>query len=108
MINFEKETLTESIKVNGGTLKKVICMEECSELIKEVSKDLRGKLDRAHLIEECGDVLICIENLKIMYGIKDEELQEAIDFKVERQKQRDREKKENEKSIERDDIQQDR
>ncbi|MBP3240080.1 MAG: hypothetical protein J6M92_05995 [Oribacterium sp.] len=89
MIDYRREDLEKSIKVDGPRKKKIICMEEMSELIKEVSKDLRGNLRRAYLIEEVSDVYICLMMLRIMLGINDDEIQKFIDYKVERQKERD-------------------
>lgn len=89
MIDYRREDLEKSIKVDGPRKKKIICMEEMSELIKEISEDLRGNLRRACLIEEVSDVYICLMMLRIMLGINDDEIQKFIDYKVERQKERD-------------------
>ena len=89
MIDYRREDLEKSIKVDGHKKKKIICMEEMSELIKEISKDLRGNLRRSCLIEEISDVYICLMMLRIMLGINDDEIQWFIDYKVERQKERD-------------------
>lgn len=90
-LDMHRNVLDDSIAINGEKIKKVICMEECSELIQAVSKDIRGKLDIDNLTEEIADVLICIEMLKIIHRIKDENIQAWIDYKVDRQQQRDRE-----------------
>ena len=89
MIDCRAEDLKKTIKVDGHKKKKIICMEEMSELIKEISKDLRGNLRRSCLIEEISDVYICLMMLRIMLGINDDEIQKFIDYKVERQKERD-------------------
>lgn len=89
MIDYRREDLEKSIKVDGHKKKKIICMEEMAELIKEISKDLRGDLRRAHLIEEMSDVYICLMMLRIMLNVSEEEIQGFINYKVERQKQRD-------------------
>lgn len=51
-----------------------IAKEECSELIKEVSKLTRGEGNIQNLAEEMADVSNCIEQLQIMFGITDEML----------------------------------
>lgn len=67
-----------------------IAMEECAELIQAVSKHSRYNCNetRANLIEEISDVLLCIEQLKIMAKITPEEIQKCIDTKWERTKWR--------------------
>lgn len=49
-----------------------VAIEECSELIKEVCKMMRGRGDIDNLAEEMADVLNCIDQLQIMFGITDE------------------------------------
>lgn len=73
-----------------------IHMEECAELIQAISKANRDKqpMNLLHedvyknLIEEMADVLICMEQLKEIFGITDGSIQEVIYKKAERQKQR--------------------
>lgn len=66
-------------------------MEECAELIRAVSKRLRGKPDpEDNLAEEMADVYICLGMLRDMYGITDERLESWIDRKTERQVERNR------------------
>ena len=90
MIDCRTEDLKKSIKVDGHKKKKIICMEEMSELIKEISKDLRGDLRKSRFIEEMSDVYICLMMLRIMLNISDDEIQRFIDYKVKRQKERDK------------------
>lgn len=89
-IGLRDKDLASSIKINGEQKKKIICMEEPAELIQAVSKDIRGRLDRDNMIEEMADVMICLEMLKIMHHVKDEELQKWIDYKIDRQMERDK------------------
>lgn len=65
------EVIQKTIKKNGVEMQSVVCMEECSELVQAISKELRGRGCKEHLTEEIADVQICIEMLKIMYGIRD-------------------------------------
>ena len=48
------------------------CMEEMAELTKELSKNLRGQDNAAHIAEEIADVEIMLEQLKLMFSIRDE------------------------------------
>ena len=64
------------------------CMEECSELIQAISKELRGKSDKNHLAEEMADVMICINMLQEMYEIGTSELESWICSKQQRCKER--------------------
>ena len=61
-----------------------IAMEECAELIQAISKAKRGKLDKENMAEEIADVLICMEWLKGIYGISNEEIVEWHNFKTDR------------------------
>lgn len=81
--------LSDSIKLHGMTIKKVVCAEEMSELIKEICKDLRGEVRPNNVIEEFADVYICLNMLKLMYDIKDSDIQQWVDHKTERQIKRD-------------------
>ena len=56
-------------------------MEECSELIKELSKAIRGKANGVNIAEEIADVEIMLEQIKLHFsisavvdGIKEEKL----------------------------------
>lgn len=67
------------VKKNGMNLQSMIAQEECAELIQAISKCLRTKEipamnQRENLIEEMANVMICLEQLQIMYFIDDEEL----------------------------------
>ena len=82
---------TKDQDVKRGQTQSIITMEEISEMVNElcslssqVSKDLRGKQDLIGLLEETADVLICIEYLKIIFGISDEEIAKAVTVKISR------------------------
>lgn len=61
--------LEKAIEKWGKEAQTIVAMEECAELIKEGSKMLRGQGNIDHLIEEIADVMICIEQLEIIYDI---------------------------------------
>lgn len=63
---------------------KAVCIEELSELIQEICKDLRGKENRIKIIEELADVLIISQALQDIYSISNYELLKAKEFKEHR------------------------
>lgn len=67
-----------------------ICMEECAELIQAINKHIRynNETTKEHLTEEISDVLICIEQLKILTGIDNKDIQNMVEKKWKRTKRR--------------------
>lgn len=84
IINYSKE--------NGGELlQRMGWCEELSELIKAITKEARygwNKEQKDNLIEEISDVLICIEEMQIYYGIEGETIKEIMETKIQRTKTR--------------------
>lgn len=78
----KKMILEKAITKHGFTLQHVVAMEEMSELIKEISKYLRGKDVVLSLKEEIADVLIMIEQLRMMHNISDRDIENEINFKL--------------------------
>ncbi|MBR4315184.1 MAG: hypothetical protein IKP66_09770 [Lachnospiraceae bacterium] len=74
-----------------GTLNLIITMEEFAELQQQVSKFIRGKDNHYELLEEVADAYLCLEYIKGICGITDEEVNKAINVKLDRQKQRNEE-----------------
>ena len=83
-----KDIIERSIKEYGRITQSVICMEECSELIQAVSKQIRGIGSKENLVEEMADVTICLEMLKDIYDIDDTEIGQQIQYKQDRMEQR--------------------
>lgn len=79
-----KEEIQKSNEKLGEKTKLVICMEEAAELSQAISKFYRNKPDRLNLIEEIGDMVICIESLRQMYNITEEDIIKAINVKIDR------------------------
>ena len=77
-INYHKKSKPDEILV--------IPMEEMAELMQHLSKIIRGKEvpDDIGVLEELADVQICIDNLKIHFGIDEEKFKYAMDVKFER------------------------
>lgn len=53
----------KALETYGKDNQIIVAIEELSELQKELTKYLRGKLDENHLIEEMADVYIMLEQL---------------------------------------------
>ena len=81
-MKINKDLLQKVIDKYGTTLQSTVAMEELAELIKEISKVIRGNKNADGMIEEIADVLIMIEQLKLMYNISDEEIESEISDKM--------------------------
>lgn len=69
----------QSIDHYGTQLQSIVCMEECGELIQAISKKLREHTPfTSFLAEEMADVTICLNLLKLMYGITDKEIHNRV------------------------------
>lgn len=88
-----------SIAWYGPDTQTTTCMEECAELIQAISKlkrynpeDPNNKVGRSELIEnlyeEVADVLICIDLLTEIYGLKFGDVRRMIHHKVWRMNRR--------------------
>jgi len=64
----EKEIYLKAIKTFGKNKQLVVAMEECSELIKELSKCIRDKGNIQNLAEEIADVEIMIGQLLLIFN----------------------------------------
>ena len=65
----------------------IVAIEELSELQKELCKLLRNKGKKENIIEEVADVKIMLEQIEYFFNI-DYEVEEQIDKKIERTKER--------------------
>ena len=84
MTSIDSYAVKRSIEHYGKDLQSTVCMEECAELIQAISKEKRGKSDKDHLSEEIADVLICIEMLRQIYNITEDEIYSWVINKQER------------------------
>lgn len=84
MIPVNSYVVQRSIEHYGNDVQSTVCMEECAELIQAISKEKRGKPDKSNLAEEIADVIICIEMLKQIYNITDDEIYSLVITKQER------------------------
>lgn len=55
-----------------------LCVEEFSEITKEITKYLRGKGDRDHILEELAHAQIAVRQLQTVFGVGDRELAAAV------------------------------
>lgn len=62
----------KAIATYGEQAQCIVAIEELSELQKELTKFLRGKLDQGHLGEEIADVKIMVEQLVLIFRCKEE------------------------------------
>lgn len=75
---------TNDLLGGQGNYNLVIAMEELNELGQQISKVLRGKLDKNHLIEEVADVIIALQYVKQICNISETEIDNAIQYKIKR------------------------
>ena len=77
--------LTQAVLAdNGLSHEELICLEELSELQKELTKQLRNKGNTRNLVEEMADVYICLKTIQTGMFISDREINEAITEKTDR------------------------
>lgn len=84
-VSTEQKKILQSVIIENGIVEQsLIYMEELTELGKRISKAARGKLDKENLTEEIADVYNVISQIKMFYGIKDEDIQKRLDYKINR------------------------
>lgn len=66
-----KEELYKELLTTQPQAQVVVVIEELSELQKELCKYLRGKYDWYNFLEEYVDVLIVMEQMKILFELDD-------------------------------------
>lgn len=77
-----------AIEKYGKELQTVVAIEEMSELIKELTKYLRGKASRNAIAEEVADVYIMLEQVMLMHDIRLSEVTNIMSAKLERLRKR--------------------
>ena len=82
-ITFEerKQVYDAALGKWGAKMQATVAIEEMSEVIKEITKMLRGKLDREHMAEEIADATIMLEQVCSMLNINDS-VESWMDYKV--------------------------
>lgn len=84
---WERATIEKAFKVYGKDNQKIVAIEELSELQKEISKDLRGQGNSYNMAEEIADVLIMLQQIRMIYNL-DEKIRLYISHKMERLEER--------------------
>ena len=69
---------------NGKNYQFTIAMEEMSELIKELSKNIRGENNRNEIAEEASDVFMCLKEIFCFFDIDELEIQQILHQKIEK------------------------
>lgn len=78
--------IRKSIQKYPWKLKCTIAMEEFAELQQQVSKQIRGYGDHIGFLEEIADAYICLNFLESIFDVKPEDVQKAIDVKLQRER----------------------
>lgn len=63
-----KQIYQQALETYGGQLQTFVCMEEMSELQKELCKHARGADNTAHIAEEIADVRIMLDQMELLHG----------------------------------------
>lgn len=82
------EDLVNNLKIRGEKTQIIKTCEEMSELQSALLHFCNGKDSVTHVTEEIADVLVMIEQLKIIFNIHDEELEDIMSYKILREKDR--------------------
>ena len=64
---------------------KVQAIQEFSELIQTLTKDINNQGSRENLIEEMADSKIMLEQMQLIFDVDDQDLEKIMDKKIERQ-----------------------
>ncbi len=80
----EQITILEKLVHTYGEEQINVCIEELSELIKELCKNKRGFENKESITEELADVYIMLKQMEIYYNINPLDLEQWIKFKINR------------------------
>lgn len=78
------EIYEKMIEQNGVPNQLVVAVEEYSEMIKEITKHLRGKGNKMNVIEELADIEVVNDQIMIILGITKQQVKMFKDFKLKR------------------------
>lgn len=81
MTAWETAVCKRAVDAYGKEHQLIICMEEMAELTKELTKNLRGRRNLQDTSEEVADVEIMLEQVKVIFDLK-EEVSEAKEAKL--------------------------
>ena len=83
-----EEVLYKELLSLNPTAQMIVAIEELSELQKELTKALRNKIDRVAILEEYVDVMIILEQIKILYKLNDKDINLMKKIKLDRLQER--------------------
>ena len=82
------DIITRLINKYGKPAQVMQTIEEMTELTKELLKNInRGKENRKEILEEYVDVLFMLEQIKEIYSLRDEEIEQQYVLKMEKVKE---------------------
>lgn len=81
-----KRIIRQGVKKYPWKLKCTVAMEEFAELQQQISKQIRGYGDNLGLLEEMADAYICLSFLESIFNIPPEDMEKAIDVKLQRER----------------------
>lgn len=87
-----RRIIRKSVETQPWRTKCTIAMEEFAELQQQVSKQIRGYDDKIGLLKEMADAYIGLEFLKSIFNISEEDMQKAVDVKLERERRKEKTK----------------
>lgn len=82
----KSEVLNQMLEKCGKEHILAICIEELSELQKELTKTLRGNPSEIGVMEELVDVSVCIDYISIIFDLDYSALKNVESIKFERMK----------------------
>lgn len=75
------DVYAKALKKWGVEMQSTVAIEEMSEVIKEITKAMRGELNREHLAEEIADATIMLEQISQIYNIN-ASVSSWVDYKI--------------------------
>ena len=83
-----RNDLINNLKIRGEKTQIIKTCEEMSELQTALLHYCNGKDSVHHVTEEIADVLVMIEQLKIIFNVSEKEVGEIMEYKILREKER--------------------
>ena len=78
----QKSIIAEDLVKHGDLKQKVVLFENMSKLIQAVCKELRGIGSIENITNGLSDVMISLQQLQMMYNIKDEDIHDIVSRKL--------------------------
>ena len=78
------DVLENAIRTYGVSLQLVIAIEEMAELTQAISKSFRGKENRDDIIGEVADVMVMLEQIKLIYNLDYQDIENKIQERLAR------------------------